>query len=228
MKPKPTIDATFTALIPDPNELQIRTATQADRLYIGDRSYKHRKMMGWTPDAWLDQAIDRHLAWIVSINGDRAGYTLITGGSRRPCTLRHNCVEHDLWDRGMGTLFTSAFLAWSLLTTGHRTALVRTRQDITAQNLINCRTGGKPIKVDPARPSAGPHAVVTWAWQIRQRIRRRVWVEEQVGRDGLLAWMPPCRALPEIRTEPILMKGQQQGSEREAQGPQQGSDSLPT
>lgn len=224
---KPLIDASFDALIPDPTELRIRTATATDRIYLADRSYKFRKQMGWTPDAWLDQAIDRRLAWIVEIQGQPAGYTLITGGDRRPCTLRHNCVEHELWDRGLGTLFTSAFLGWCLLTTGHRTACVRTRQDIVPQNLINCRTGGKPVKVDAPRPSAGPHAVVTWAWQIRQRPRRRVWVEDQVGRNALLAWMPPCRALPEIRTEPVQIRGRQQGSTREAPATQQGSDTPP-
>lgn len=224
---KPLIDATFDALIPDPTQLRIRTATAVDRLYLADRSYKHRKTMGWTPDAWLDQAIERRLAWLVEINGEPAGYTLITGGDRRPCTLRHDCVEHELWGRGLGTLYTSAYIAWCLLTTGHRTALVRTRQDIVAQNLINCRTGGRPIKVDAPRPSSGPHAVVTWAWQIRQRPRRRVWVEDQVTTAGLLAWMPACRALPEILTEPDQAGRVLEGSTREAREQREGCDPHP-
>jgi hypothetical protein len=193
------IDVQGDVLIPHQSQLRIVTATEADVSYVVDRAYRHRKRVGWLPSSAIESAIRRGWVWQCWIDGQRAGHTLITGGDRVPHVLRHNCVERDLWSRGLGTAWTSAYLAYSLLTSRHAVARVRTRQDITEQSVINAKTGARPIAVDDARKWSGGHGVVTWVWRLRQRpsMMPRVGVNHIVTEVDVDPWMRASKAHPD-------------------------------
>lgn len=166
------IDIACDVLIPHAAELRVRTATLADLLYVTDRAQKHAKTMGWLPHAAIEEAIQRRFVWMATIDDQPAGHVLVTGGHRSPACLRHNCVEEELWCKGVGSAFVAIYQSWCFQTSPHTTCTVRTRQDITAQNIINVKSGARAIRVDAPRPSAGRNGVVTWSWDLRQRRRR--------------------------------------------------------
>jgi hypothetical protein len=199
MTPMHEIDVTADVLIPYQAELRIRTATEADAKYVIDRSHRWRKRVGWLPASALEAAISRRWIWIAEIDNQPAGHTLISGGRRVPYVLRHNCVEKDLWGRGIGTVYTSVYVAYAKVTGKHTTAQVRTRHDIIEQTIINAKTGGRPIQVDQPNKTARGNAVVTWSWYLRQRPRVSppVGVEQLIDASLISPHVGDCIALPD-------------------------------
>lgn len=199
MTPMNQIAVSADVLIPYQADLLVRTANQHDVAYVLDRAARWKHRVGFLPASALENAIGRGWVWISEIDGQRAGHTLITGGRRVPYVLRQNCVEQDLWGRGLGTVWTSIFLAYAKLTSPATIATVRTRHDIIEQTIINASTGGRPVAVDEPRKTARGCSVVTWAWMLSQRPRKapRVVGNRTITTELVQPLLSGCKALPD-------------------------------
>lgn len=147
----------------------IKTAVSGDFEYVLGQSYKFRKRFNFVPARCLRDLIDARQVFVARLNGQPAGYILTTAGLTRPLVVRHNCVEQELWQRGLGHAWMSAAVAHAqalALSVGkpHKVMVTRTRADRKDQIVVNAATGGTLVGCDQA--GASGHVVTIWHHQL--------------------------------------------------------------
>lgn len=126
-------------------QLHIRTAVTTDVPYILDRARRWCNQVGFIPRKGLEVLVAERRCLIAEVNGCAAGYLLTSGGITKPLVVRHNTVERDLWERGIGTVMMRAVLDWAAWTRRDH-VLVRTRTDIYRQLAINVSLDGLVLR----------------------------------------------------------------------------------
>jgi len=144
----PSVKVTVTASGLD-NDVLIRSAKAGDLLYILDRAKKWSNQQGFMPRANIEDHVRRGQALLCEVNGAAAGYLLISGGIRCRPVLRHNTVERDLWNKGLGEAGVGWLARWCGSVTAYDHLLIRTREDLDAQAAINRAVGGIVTSVVP-------------------------------------------------------------------------------
>lgn len=171
MGTRPTIALEIPVILGRKSTLHIETASLEDFAYVEKNAHRWRRNVGWIPRSGLAAAIARNVIWNLRVEDQPIGHLLFSGGERQPFVLRHNCVEEEFWNNGVGTVATQVFLAYAKAAAGFTTASVRTRDDLLAQTLINVRCGGKVGKIDRNKSTANGRQIVTWLWSLRQRVK---------------------------------------------------------
>lgn len=124
-----------------PHAALIRTSAEGDLVFMLDRARKWSNELGFIPAEGMRKLVQEGRGLTLSFNGELAGYILTSGGLRRPLVVRHNTIEEDLWNHGLGEALMRAVLGWSRWSRRHY-MLVRTRSDLTRQTAINKRMRG--------------------------------------------------------------------------------------
>lgn len=187
MRQQPTIDVTLPSPLSTHSIARISTCTPRHAPATLERAHKWRRNVGWLPRGAIQTNIERGWVWRLELDGQDAGHIMTSGGFRTPHTLRHNCIDEELWRNGIGSMMVRTWLAWSALTSAHAIARVRTRADLTAQTQINLHTGFHAVAVDPPRKTTR-HSVVTWERTTRHGNARPL-VTEHVSLESLMAKM---------------------------------------
>lgn len=141
--------------------VKLRTAAASDLPYIIDRAKLHVNSQGFIPASNFAAHLRRNQIWIAEIGGEPAGYIFAGGGLRRPLVLRHNTVECELWDRGLGTAFASWLVGFAAEATPFAEVYIRTRRDLVRQISINLALGARVISTVEHVGCRG-HAVDVW------------------------------------------------------------------
>lgn len=126
----------------------ISTSIEDDLRFILDRAKLWSNELGFIPAEGIRKLMEEGRSLTLRVNGDRAGYILTSGGIRQPLVIRHNTVEQDLWDSGLGRQLMKAVVSWAGWT-GRDSVLCRTRKDIARQVSINHRMRGFILGEDP-------------------------------------------------------------------------------
>lgn len=178
------IDIALPSGLSDHSTLTIRTAKATQAAAVLERAHRWRNNVGWLPRGAIVTNLERGWVWEALIDNQPAGHVMLSGGLRSPYTLRHNCIEEDLWNRGLGSTLTRVYLAYARLTSAHTIARVRTRADIAAQTAINIRLGAVAAAVDPPRKTTR-HSVVTWHRKTRHAGAVKV-ITDRVDLESLI------------------------------------------
>jgi hypothetical protein len=129
--------------------------------YIIDRARQHVNSQGFIPATNIEAHVRRNQIWLADIGGQAAGYIFSSGGIRKPLVLRHNTVEEELWDRGLGTAFAAWLVDFAATATPFTEMYIRTRRDLVRQIAINAAVGGAVCSTLQHVGCRG-HAVDVW------------------------------------------------------------------
>lgn len=99
MPQRAPIDAALPSAV---GRVSIRTALPRDRAWIDHLSARFVLNVGYVPRNHRAMRIASFDYWLVTLDGEPAGFLLIGAGTRRPVRLSQIAIDADLWRRGLG------------------------------------------------------------------------------------------------------------------------------
>lgn len=141
--------------------ITIRTAGPNDFRYIDSLQRLHVNNTGFVPTTAIRDHLERQSYALLTINGDPVGYSMSSGGIRKPHRLIQVAIQEDAWRTGLGTILIRLSLQKAAKTPRlHMTASVR---DGLPMNTVLPTTGAQITGFDTS-PKARHRKLVHYAW----------------------------------------------------------------
>lgn len=133
-----------TALKTPLGELRIVTATAAALPWIEHLQRKMHRMIGFVPLPAQQQRAAANDYWLLTLNGDDAGFLLLGAGIRQPVRISQIAVHPDLWNAGIGTAATTTVRRHAA-TMPCSTVIADVASDLHQMQQMCITTGGKHV-----------------------------------------------------------------------------------
>ena len=133
-----------TALETPLGDLRIVTAKSTTLPWIEHLQRRLHPMIGFVPTPAQQQRIAAGDYWMLTLNGDDAGFLLLGAGTRRPLRLSQIAVHPDLWNGGIGTAATAEVLRHAL-TLPKPTLIADVASDLHQMQRMCTNSGAKHV-----------------------------------------------------------------------------------
>lgn len=143
----------------------IEQALPEDLKYIEALQRKHSNATGFVPKTAMENHLERLSYSLLTINGDPVGYSMSSGGIRKPHRLIQVAIQPDAWRTGLGTALIRIALAKAA--TRPCPGMTATVRDGLPMNACVLSTHGKPVGNDN-RPKARHRKLIHYEWLTNQ------------------------------------------------------------
>lgn len=139
----------------------IEEALPNDFCYIDALQRHFVNDTGFVPTTAIRNHLERLSYSLLIINGDPVGYSMSSGGIRKPHRLIQVAIQRDAWRTGLGTALI--YLARAKAVRTPRLTMTATVRDRLPMNPTVLSTGAKIVAYD-TRPKARNRKLIHYEW----------------------------------------------------------------